>query len=768
MVKTSVLNDALNAINNAEKAGKRQVLIRPSSKVIVKFLSVMQRHGYIGEFEEVDDHRSGKIVIQLNGRINKTGVINPRYNVRIADFEKWVVKLLPSRQFGYIVLTTSSGIMDHEEARRKHVAGKIIVLNHVIPNILNVMPPIKRHSLHLDLPHAHTEERPQIAALFLTLFDAKAGYTIAWKRSSPALDITDSVEYKSLPSGLHDVEEDTVYFVHEDEYAGISSFINGKAEESERNALMLAVGALIPLSYGRLGKSWRHADRLRALARYALWLWILGMLLSCWYREMVKDPSKTSPLEDYWHEYECRDDEDAVRPPSGDGSPSVMREKRRRAKASPNGQPRTRNRAVSSASALAPPGQTLSTHHPALSLSTFLDTFGPLVFPLYRAALLRKRILLVGHAPVELTCNFVYNISVISSLPSSLHDLLPLSPLPTRLRPLFSVGVHDIPILSTGSRTSQPTEALSNEGQAYGWVACTTDGILGIKDHLYDTLITLPPSTSTQTQSKVWPRIQQRSTSLKATQRDARRYGGLRKDLRHYQSASSRPPSSSYPQPTRYSDVEDNDGTTPLVPLPSLEQATTTDREAISSSPSDDEQPILEPQSWSALAYNSFMWWASAGEKRTDLEEESEYDSSLLANLGPSDPHSPSMRRGSEGALGGGEMGGVGFEMAVIGYFHRFTTLILGTLSELIDAQDDEHAPISEYGGENERRGGEGGGKAESDEAVEITSDDMTKMGLDVWSESDRIFVEELVDFYWGRRADVKGGRVECCGVRVL
>ncbi|KAK3168315.1 hypothetical protein ABVK25_006568 [Lepraria finkii] len=126
MVKTSVLNDALNAINNAEKSGKRQVLIRPSSKVIVKFLHCMQKHGYIGEFEEVDDHRSGKIVIQLNGRINKTGVISPRYNVRITDFEKWVVKLLPSRQFGYIVLTTSSGIMDHEEARRKHVAGKIL------------------------------------------------------------------------------------------------------------------------------------------------------------------------------------------------------------------------------------------------------------------------------------------------------------------------------------------------------------------------------------------------------------------------------------------------------------------------------------------------------------------------------------------------------------------------------------------------------------------------------------------------------------------
>jgi len=126
MVRTSVLNDALNSINNAEKKGKRQVMIRPSSKVIVKFLRVMQKHGYIGEFEVVDDHRSGKVVVQLNGRLNKTGVISPRFNVALTEMEKWVVRLLPARQFGYIVLTTSAGIMDHEEARRKHVSGKII------------------------------------------------------------------------------------------------------------------------------------------------------------------------------------------------------------------------------------------------------------------------------------------------------------------------------------------------------------------------------------------------------------------------------------------------------------------------------------------------------------------------------------------------------------------------------------------------------------------------------------------------------------------
>lgn len=125
-------------------------------------------------------------------------------------------------------------------------------------------------------------------------------------------------------------------------------------------------------------------------------------LTSC--RSLAQDPSRTSLLEKYWDEHRIREDipDDSS---SRTASPSLDKAKKRRS-GEYNDLVRSRTRAVSTGSALGPPGQSLSPHHPALSLPTFLDTFGPLIFPIYKAALLRERLLIVGSAPVELACNF--------------------------------------------------------------------------------------------------------------------------------------------------------------------------------------------------------------------------------------------------------------------------------------------------------------------------------------------------------------------------
>lgn len=52
---------------NAERRGKRQVLLRPSSKVVVKFLSVMQKHG--------KSHAAGPGTITVGLRHASTGAL---------------------------------------------------------------------------------------------------------------------------------------------------------------------------------------------------------------------------------------------------------------------------------------------------------------------------------------------------------------------------------------------------------------------------------------------------------------------------------------------------------------------------------------------------------------------------------------------------------------------------------------------------------------------------------------------------------------------
>ncbi len=120
------LSNGLTTVMNNEMRNKRECVISPASKLLGRVLRIMQLNGYIGEFEFVDDGRSGKFKVQLLGRINKCGAIRPRFSVRVDRFEEWERKFLPSREVGLLVISTPTGILSHKEAKEKRFGGKLL------------------------------------------------------------------------------------------------------------------------------------------------------------------------------------------------------------------------------------------------------------------------------------------------------------------------------------------------------------------------------------------------------------------------------------------------------------------------------------------------------------------------------------------------------------------------------------------------------------------------------------------------------------------
>lgn len=118
--------NGLTTIYNNELRRKKECYIMPASKLLGNVLRVMQMHGYIGEFEFIDDGRTGKFRVQLLGRINKCGAIRPRYSFKVKDIEKWEKNYLPARDIGILVVSTPEGVMSHLEARKKGIGGKLL------------------------------------------------------------------------------------------------------------------------------------------------------------------------------------------------------------------------------------------------------------------------------------------------------------------------------------------------------------------------------------------------------------------------------------------------------------------------------------------------------------------------------------------------------------------------------------------------------------------------------------------------------------------
>ena len=103
-----------------------QQIVLPTSKLGVEVLKTLQKDGYIGEFERIEDKRGGKFKIKLLAKITKCGAISPRFKVNKTEYQNWEQQYLPSYSRGMLLVTTNQGVMSHHEAANKGIGGFLI------------------------------------------------------------------------------------------------------------------------------------------------------------------------------------------------------------------------------------------------------------------------------------------------------------------------------------------------------------------------------------------------------------------------------------------------------------------------------------------------------------------------------------------------------------------------------------------------------------------------------------------------------------------
>ena len=116
-----LLSDALNAIKVAEIKGKTRCTV-VNSKLAYAVLSTLKENNCLESVEK----NGRKIEVKLNGSVNNCGSIRPRFFVKNVEWEKQENRFLPSKDIGFIIVSTSNGVMTHIQAKSKKIGGTLL------------------------------------------------------------------------------------------------------------------------------------------------------------------------------------------------------------------------------------------------------------------------------------------------------------------------------------------------------------------------------------------------------------------------------------------------------------------------------------------------------------------------------------------------------------------------------------------------------------------------------------------------------------------
>jgi len=113
--------DALNMIMNAKRARKDTIEVAHYSKLLTSVLAIAKLRGYVKDYKV----ENGVLKVTL-GTVRGINSIKPRYVVPADKLEKYIIRYLPAKNIGILIISTSKGLMTHETAIEKNLGGALI------------------------------------------------------------------------------------------------------------------------------------------------------------------------------------------------------------------------------------------------------------------------------------------------------------------------------------------------------------------------------------------------------------------------------------------------------------------------------------------------------------------------------------------------------------------------------------------------------------------------------------------------------------------
>ena len=115
-----IVADVMNEMMNAKKAGKSNIVVTKHSKLLMRILEMMKQYDYVDFTLENE-----KLTITFKG-VSECKAIKPRYTVDKKNIDKYARRFLPARNFGFVIISTSKGLMTHTDAQENKIGGSLI------------------------------------------------------------------------------------------------------------------------------------------------------------------------------------------------------------------------------------------------------------------------------------------------------------------------------------------------------------------------------------------------------------------------------------------------------------------------------------------------------------------------------------------------------------------------------------------------------------------------------------------------------------------